>query len=226
MRRIALPSRLRAALRQHLACMWRLGHARACPWVGAGLRVFVCSTLHGHVVCCMYPRQGGGNLLESNLIFNMVRETADHGAFNRQTPLVLRPVVAQCRRIRRMSGCFAVSHYGNAPLQLGSPAVPCHSKRSRHASPHPQIGSAERCLAPLPADPALLAPPVRVRAVVLQTIALAPLLCCARLAKRQTRLVGFAGRYVPQVNEIRYNFFINDYNPQARCPAPPFSTRC
>jgi hypothetical protein len=25
---------------------------------------------------------GGGNLLDSNLIFNMVRETQDHGTFN------------------------------------------------------------------------------------------------------------------------------------------------
>lgn len=33
--------------------------------------------------CQFNDGMGGGHLVEHNLIFNFVRETADHGAFNR-----------------------------------------------------------------------------------------------------------------------------------------------
>jgi hypothetical protein len=32
---------------------------------------------------CFNDGYGGGDLVEGNLVFNMVRETGDHGSFNR-----------------------------------------------------------------------------------------------------------------------------------------------
>ena len=84
--------------------------------------------------------QGGGNVLERNLIFNMVRETADHGAFNRHAEshpsrystrvcldyrysTATAPTVHIVRENERFAVSGTMGPCCKSRLQLGSPAI-------------------------------------------------------------------------------------------------------